>query len=1415
MNNKKKYIQLFIVFILVIGFVFYTGKAEAAISYRSSSTGSGLTATEPAGAAQNDILIAFVRGTGTTTAITGPAGWTMLSNVQSTTWSANRNVGVWYMIRGASAPSYTFTGPTGLGWAILDYSGSDINTPINVYASAVSDGTTTPASPSITTTVSNTILISALMSDGTISSVSVPSGMTLRSNNNASVQTADLAVPSASATGTKAWTEGTAGKHILWSVAIQQSIPVTTVASNSQSYNSFDVGITVTNPNQSYFGARFGTSNTGNCSTLTYDSGYAVNAAPAPYTAYHYNVTSNVSASTSYYYCTYIYDQITAQYSYGNILGPITTPAIPAPIVTTYAAHTIDDASAVLPGGVIGYGVGSFFTTFRWGTSNVACTSLPNNSGTDSTGGSYTGTYPYPKTYTVTGLTPGTTYYFCFYGSSASGSTSGSVLSFTTAASAGSGCDLLPSSVLASSGDKTTLAGYLGTSKMQGTLLYKATVNGWSPTAFHTNSDGQGATLTLIKNNINNKIFGGYNPQSWDNSSGPKSGAGAFLFSLSDGYKLAQSGYAYQQTYNNSTYGPTFGWGYEIGIPNNNPMNTAGVDYTNPSTIYETPASKGAFTYLDGGGGSPSAYNFTPSEIEVYKISVCTAAAPTITTPTKTSITATGATLGGNVTSGGTQSVTGRGVCVGTSANPAIGGTCFSTSGTTGVFTVNATGLTQNTLYHYRAYATNSVGTSYTTDDTFTTATIAPLSVTATAYSNLSSYKVTMNGSVNPNGSPTRAHFRYYTSAPDCTSDSGGMRLPSASINDTVVGSDNSIHTFSYTNTDANPLLRQTNYWYCAYADNDAAPGSTSTSSSAGYVSFTTPDGPASACDAPASGNLTINSTCSFPGAAVDGVDAGGSGTSNTAGIILQTGGILTVMPGQAIARGGIAYQGGGMIIANGGLSARGGVWVKDTDGDGVVDNPIVTKVSATQPAGYMRRNYMVTLPTYSSSAFNYGSKIYNSATNTPSSLDCDGTNPNIYQNVANLVKDTDNDGYKTVAAAATQCVGGTSTINGRTYYKDATGGYTWLALADALGGGATDCNDATGAPCAVSISAGGVTQTSTSIAWSAATGPAPTSYNLYWCTGSSCTPSTQIAGVSSTYSHTGRSCGTVYGYKVLAVNAAGTSPDSNVNYQTTSSCAGAPIVTTNTITSITNSSALFSGNFDPNGGSTNQYQWWYSATSPANCASLTNVLTTSATSYSVSGTYTLSVTGLSGNTTYYVCARGTNSIGTTYGGVQSFTTSSTCYRDADGDGYGNPGVTGACGAGYVANNTDCYDSNANAHPGQASFFSINRGDGSYDYDCNGSTTTDPSIPSTAWACASSESTQSYNSLYYGDAAFCQFPSTSGSGLVCSGGSAGPGIGACGKGYYRGGNPQYSAYTSSSCTGSNLGWLAIGLVGCN
>lgn len=96
---------------------------------------------------------------------------------------------------------------------------------------------------------------------------------------------------------------------------------------------------------------------------------------------------------------------------------------------------------------------------------------------------------------------------------------------------------------------------------------------------------------------------------------------------------------------------------------------------------------------------------------------------PSIDSPVASNITETSATLGATVTAEGTSPVTERGVVWSTSANPtvAVNEGSGTSPGTTGIFTVNATGLSSGVTYHYRGYATNAVGTSYTDDATFTT----------------------------------------------------------------------------------------------------------------------------------------------------------------------------------------------------------------------------------------------------------------------------------------------------------------------------------------------------------------------------------------------------------------------------------------------------------------------------------------------------------------------------------------------------------------------------------------------------------------------------------------------------------------------------------------------------------------------
>ena len=96
---------------------------------------------------------------------------------------------------------------------------------------------------------------------------------------------------------------------------------------------------------------------------------------------------------------------------------------------------------------------------------------------------------------------------------------------------------------------------------------------------------------------------------------------------------------------------------------------------------------------------------------------------PTVVTTTPVATGSSSATSGGNVTDQGSSSVTARGVCWNTTANPTISNSHTSDGTGTGAYTSYLTGLTSGTLYHVRAYATNTSGTSYGSDLTFTTCT--------------------------------------------------------------------------------------------------------------------------------------------------------------------------------------------------------------------------------------------------------------------------------------------------------------------------------------------------------------------------------------------------------------------------------------------------------------------------------------------------------------------------------------------------------------------------------------------------------------------------------------------------------------------------------------------------------------------
>jgi PKD repeat protein len=151
----------------------------------------------------------------------------------------------------------------------------------------------------------------------------------------------------------------------------------------------------------------------------------------------------------------------------------------------------------------------------------------------------------------------------------------------------------------------------------------------------------------------------------------------------------------------------------------------------NPSHTFSSSGSYTVTLTVTGPGGSNSSNN---------TITVAQAQTLTLTTTAITSITSTTAISGGNITNDGGSAVTARGVCWSTTANPTTANIKTSDGTGTGIFTSNITGLTANTTYHVRAYATNSTITAYGTgnDQIFTTSAAvvvptAPSSLTANA----------------------------------------------------------------------------------------------------------------------------------------------------------------------------------------------------------------------------------------------------------------------------------------------------------------------------------------------------------------------------------------------------------------------------------------------------------------------------------------------------------------------------------------------------------------------------------------------------------------------------------------------------------------------------------------------------------
>jgi uncharacterized protein (TIGR02145 family) len=160
--------------------------------------------------------------------------------------------------------------------------------------------------------------------------------------------------------------------------------------------------------------------------------------------------------------------------------------------------------------------------------------------------------------------------------------------------------------------------------------------------------------------------------------------------------------------------------------------------------------------------------------------------------------------VGGEVLPGGGVNITARGIAYGTSENPDISGLKTNNGNGPGVFISTANALVSNSIYYYRAYATNVGGTSYGANKTATT--LASLTTRKATEKTLTSFVT--GGDIQTGGGQT-------------VSERGIVYGPSANptiLDNKVIASEPGAGEFSVTLDDLSN--KTNNYYFKAYAVN-------------------------------------------------------------------------------------------------------------------------------------------------------------------------------------------------------------------------------------------------------------------------------------------------------------------------------------------------------------------------------------------------------------------------------------------------------------------------------------------------------------------------------------------------------------------------------------------------------------------
>lgn len=200
-------------------------------------------------------------------------------------------------------------------------------------------------------------------------------------------------------------------------------------------------------------------------------------------------------------------------------------------------------------------------------------------------------------------------------------------------------------------------------------------------------------------------------------------------------------------------------------------------------------------------------------KVTIYgRVSGVTVDPPIVTTAGLSYLSTTFVTCGGNIANDGGSKVTERGVVWNTSGNATIEDNKTIDGEASGSFESEVTGLTANTKYYIRAYATNKAGTSYGEEKTFTTlANVVVPVLSTTSISDIVAVSAKSGGNITDWGGAdvTARGVCWSTSANPTIADS-------KTENQNGIGSFTSI---------LYPLMQTTTYYVRAYATNSAGTG--------------------------------------------------------------------------------------------------------------------------------------------------------------------------------------------------------------------------------------------------------------------------------------------------------------------------------------------------------------------------------------------------------------------------------------------------------------------------------------------------------------------------------------------------------------------------------------------------------------